>query len=135
MNQSQPNSGVSINAKSISINRSQITGGEKSQTNQNMTINNDKTLFETAKDIQTLLDYFEEENFTFTEAEQKVEAAKINNPDILDAEIVTEAIKATPTLKERLQAAGEAVYIETLKMFLPPIGIAIEAVKAFKNPE
>ena len=94
-----------------------------------------KNLAEVAAEIQDLLNYFQEHDPTITEAQQIVKTATQRQPELQDATIVEAAIKTTPTLKQRLKAAGEAAYVETVKMLLPPLGVAIEAVKAWQNPE
>ncbi len=93
-----------------------------------------KNLTEVATKIEKLLDYFEQNDPSITQAQQIVKTATEEQPEILDAEIVKEAIKATPTLRQRIGAAGTAAYIETVKTLLPPFGIAYEAYMAFKNP-
>ncbi len=92
-------------------------------------------LTEVATKIEQLLDYFEQNDPSITQAQQIVKTATEEQPEILDAEIVKEAINSSPTLKQRLGAASVAAYIETVKMLLPPFGIAYEAYKAYRNPE
>ena len=93
-----------------------------------------KNLTEVATKIEKLLDYFEHNDPSITQAQQIVKTATEEQPEILDAEIIEEAIKSIPTLRQRIGAAGTAAYIETVKMLLPPFGIAYEAYQAFKNP-
>ncbi len=94
-----------------------------------------KNLAEVAAEIQDLLNYFEQNNPTIIEAQRMVKTATERQPELKNAKMIEEAIEATPTLKQRLRAAGEAAYVETVKMLLPPVGVAIEAVKAWNNPE
>lgn len=94
-----------------------------------------QTLTNVATEIVKLLDYFEHNNPSINEAQQVVKNVTEEQPEILDAEIVEEAINSSPTLKQRLGAAGTAAYIETVKILLPPFGVAYEAYKAFRNPE
>jgi len=89
-----------------------------------------------AQVLQELLDYFEQNpELKLTEAQAKIKTIKAETPEIMDAEIVESSIESNPPLKERIRAAGEASFIETIKVLLPPVGIAIEAIKAFKNPQ
>ncbi len=94
-----------------------------------------KNLAEVAAKIQDLLNYFEQNNPTIIEAQRMVKTATERQPELKNAKVIEEAIEATPTLKQRLSAAGSAAYVETVKMLLPPVGVAIEAVKAWNNPE
>ena len=94
-----------------------------------------KNLAEVAAEIQDLLNYFEQNNPTIIEAQRMVKTATERQPELKNAKVIEEAIEATPTLKQRLRAAGSAAYVETVKMLLPPVGVAIEAVKAWNNPE
>ncbi len=94
-----------------------------------------KKLAEVAAEIQNLLNYFEQNNPTIIEAQQMVKTATERQPELKNAKIIEEAIQATPTLKQRLRAAGEAAYVETVKMLFPPVGVAIEAFTAWNNPE
>ena len=104
--------------------------------NQNIyTSKIEANLTEVAGSLEKLLDYFEQNDPPTTKAQQVVKIATENQPEILDAEIVQEAINSSPTLRERIGAAGTAGYIEIVKMLVPPVGVAIEAYKAFRNPE
>lgn len=94
-----------------------------------------KNLAEIAAEIQGLLNYFQEHNPTITEAQQIVKTATQRQPELQDATIIEAAIKANSPLKDRLSAASTAACIETVKILLPPVGVAIEAVKAWNNPE
>ena len=94
-----------------------------------------KNLAEVAANLEDLLNYFEQNNPTITEAKEVVKTFTERQPELMDAEIIEGAILATPTLKQRLRAAGEAACVETVKMFLPAVSVAIEAVKAWNNPE
>lgn len=93
------------------------------------------SITEVATEIVKLLDYFEQHDPSITQAQQIVNTATENQPEILDAEIIEEAINSSPTLRQRIGAAGTAAYIETVKVLLPPFGVAYEAYQAFKNPE
>ncbi|MDJ0620900.1 MAG: hypothetical protein QNJ63_29885 [Calothrix sp. MO_192.B10] len=86
-----------------------------------------------AKDLEALLDYFEQHNPSKNEAKEKIEVAIQHNPDLIDAEIMKEAVTEVPTFKQRLRKACEAAYIETIKVLLPPIAPIIEGIKAFKS--
>jgi len=88
-----------------------------------------------AAEIQQLLDQLEQTNQTTTEAQLIVDQAVERQPLLQNSQIVEQAIKNTPPLKVRLRSAGKAAYLETVKVLLPPVGIAIEAVKAWKEPE
>lgn len=94
-----------------------------------------ETLTAVATEIDKLLDYFEQNDPSLSQAQQIIKIATQEQPEILDAEIIEEAIKSSPTLRQRTGAAGVAAYIETVKLLLPPLGIAIEAYKAYRNPE
>ncbi|MEM7580325.1 MAG: hypothetical protein AAF316_10840, partial [Cyanobacteria bacterium P01_A01_bin.80] len=94
-----------------------------------------QSITEVATEIVKLLDYFEQNDPSITEAQQIVKTSTENQPEILDAEIVQEAINSSHTLRQRIGAAGTAAYIETVKVLLPPFGVAYEAYKAFRNPE
>lgn len=89
---------------------------------------------EVAAKIEKLLDYFEQNDPSISQAQQIVKTATEEQPEILDAEIVEEAIRSSPTLRQRIEAAGTAAYVETIKLLLPPFSIAYEGYKAFKNP-
>lgn len=93
-----------------------------------------QSLTEVATEIVKLLDYFEQNDPSITQAQKIIKTATENQPEILDAEIIEEAINSSTTLKQRLGAAGTAAYIETVKMLLPPFGVAYEAYQAFRNP-
>ncbi len=67
-------------------------------------------------------------------AYQEVGIAIDNCPELENSEVIEATIVQNPTLKQRLLSASIATTIETIKMFLPPVGIAIEAVKAYQNP-
>lgn len=88
-----------------------------------------------AAKIEDLLNYFQEHEPTITEAKQIVKTAIEHQPELEDANIIEAAIENSPTLKQRLKAAGEAAYVETVKILLPPLGVAIEAVKGWQNPK
>ena len=94
-----------------------------------------ETIKKVSTGIEKLLDYFEHNDPPITKAQQIVKTATEEQPEILDAEIIEEAINSSPSLRQRIGAAGTAAYIETVKMLLPPFGIAYEAYKAFKSPE
>jgi HEAT repeat protein len=94
-----------------------------------------QNLAEVAGEIQQLLDQLEQTNQTTTEAQLIVDQAVERQPLLQNSQIVEQAIKNTPPLKVRLRSAGKAAYLETVKVLLPPVGIAIEAVKAWKEPE
>ena len=103
--------------------------------NQNIYASEQKQTFtEVATEIVNLLDYFEQNDPSINQAKQRVKSITENQPEILDAEIVKEAINSSPTLKQRVEAAGVAAYIETVKMLLPPLCIAIETFKGDQNP-
>lgn len=91
---------------------------------------------EIIKVLEDSLDFFEQNpNISIPEAQQKVKTIQKSNPEILNAEIVEATIKSHYPLQQRLRAAGEAAYLETVKLVLPPVGIAIEAIKAWNNPD
>ncbi len=139
-NKDNSNTSYEINAPVGSVGnegtQSNVAGvvkGDQIETQNNYA--NQETFTKVATEIENLLDYFEQNDPPITQAQQIVKTATDNQPLILDAEIIGEAINSSPTLKQRLGAAGAAAYIETVKMLLPPFGIAYEAYKAFKNPE
>ena len=86
------------------------------------------------EEINQLLTYFAN-NPPVNEAIAEANAIKERQPQIEEQEIVVEAIESNPTLKQRIHSAGKALYLETIKAFLPAVGVAIETVNAFKNPE
>lgn len=94
-----------------------------------------KTIAVVAKEVQDLLTYFEQNNPPVIEAMQTVKAFTERQPELNNAKTIEAAIKATPTLKQRLHSAGKATYLETVKALLPPVGVAIEAIKAWNNPD
>lgn len=88
-----------------------------------------------ANKIDKLLNYFEQDDLPASQVQQIIKSATKEQPEILNAEIVEQAIKTSPTLRQRIGAAGLTASMETIKMLLPPLGIAIEAVKAYRNSE
>ncbi len=123
----------------VGVNEGDIKGNAKigGVINEGVSLQSPEKTAEIATILQNLLDYFETENpptnFNFPEAQKQVKTLIENNPEILEGEIVKEVVENTPNLKQRIGKAGEAAYLETLKMIFPPINIAIEAVKAFKE--
>jgi hypothetical protein len=95
----------------------------------------EQNLAEAAAEIQQLLDQLEQTNPTETEVQLIVNQAIERQPMLQDPQVIQQAIKSTPTLKQRLRSAGKAAYFETVKVLLPPLGVAIEAINAWKNPE
>ncbi len=88
--------------------------------------------------LEKLLDLCEQnQNLSEDEKKQKIEEIKENNADIreMNAEIVKDTIKSNDSLKQRLKSAGTVAYLETIKTLLPPVGIVIEAIKAWNQPE
>ena len=94
-----------------------------------------QSLTEIAQEITDLLTYFENNNPSISEAMTEVNAIKQRQPQIEDQEIIVEAIESSPTLKQRIHSAGKTLYLETVKALLPAVGVAIETVNAWKNPE
>jgi HEAT repeat protein len=94
-----------------------------------------QNLAEVAAEIQQLLDQLERNNPTTTEAELIVNQAIERQPMLKEPQVIEQVIQSTPILKKRLRSAGKAAYIETVKVFLPPLGVAIEAINAWNNPE
>ena len=94
-----------------------------------------QNLAEVAAEIQQLLDQLERNNPTTTEAQLIVNQAIERQPMLKELQVIEQVIKSTPTLKKRLRSAGKAAYLETVKVFLPPLGVAIEAINAWNNPE
>ena len=92
-----------------------------------------KELTETGAELEALLNYFQKKQSNI-EGRNRVKMATQNHPSLNNAQVIQSAIETNPPLQQRIRAAGEAAYIETVKMLLPPVGIAIEAFKAFKNP-
>jgi internalin A len=87
-----------------------------------------------AQELTRLLDYFEQNNLSITEAVQRVNVAKETYPELNNTQIIEATIVNQPTLKQRILSASKAASIETMKALLPPVGIAIEAIKAYQNP-
>ena len=94
-----------------------------------------QNLAKAAKEIQQLLDQLEQNHPTPTEAKLIVERSLQRQPMLNDAQAIQQVIDTTPSLKQRLHSAGITAYIETVKTLLPPLAIAIETYKAWKNPE
>lgn len=94
-------------------------------------------LAEIASEIEKLLDYFKgHQNPNITdEAREIVKTAVERQPGLQNIRIVEAAVVTSPTVKQRLMAAGQAAYVETVKILLPPLGVVIEAGKAWQNPE
>ena len=90
-----------------------------------------KNLEEIAQEIEKLIDYLAK-NPPINEAVSAINTAKKRQPKIDNAEIVTEAIQAQPTLRKRIEATEQTGYIETLKLLLPTVGKAIEDFKVAK---
>ena len=111
----------------VNVNDNAIVAGVVKQ-------NDSKTLTEIAQEITDLLNYFEQNNPPISVAMQRVNTAKENQPELNDPNIIEVAIKNNPTLQQRLLAASSAASLETIKVLLPPVGVAIEAIKAYKNP-
>ncbi len=88
-----------------------------------------KNLEEIAQEIEKLIDYLAK-NPPINEAVSAINTAKKRQPQIDNAEIVTEAIQAQPTLRKCIEATEQTAYIETLKVLLPKVGKAIEDFKA-----
>ena len=102
--------------------------------NIDMRQNEQRNLADIAQEILDLFDFFERTTTTHSEAEEKVKLAIKEQPRLNDAKQIKDAINASPTLKQRLLAASSAASIETVKVLLPPFGVAIEAIKAYQNP-
>ncbi|HAC65979.1 MAG TPA: hypothetical protein DCF68_21215 [Cyanothece sp. UBA12306] len=83
--------------------------------------------------ITELINYLETNN-NITKIIEKINTIKTNQPQLNNAEIIEVAIQNNPTLKQRLLSASSTTIIETIKAFLPPVGVAIEAIKAYNNP-
>lgn len=100
----------------------------------NMGAQQQPKLADVAQEISDLFDFFERRNGTDSEAMEKVKLALDRYPSLNDVKQTEAAISASPTLQQRLLAAGSAASIETVKVLLPPLGVAIEAIKAYRNP-
>ena len=119
-----------------------IVGGIQSpiEVNENATVAGlinkyeQKKLIEIAQELTDLFNYFEQNNPPVSDAIEIINVAKNKYPELNDPKIIEAAIHNNPSLKQRLLAGGKAAYIETIKVLSPPIGIAIEAFKAFNNP-
>jgi HEAT repeat protein len=111
------------------------SGGRLQAIQHNYASEQKQNLAEVAEEIQQLLDQLEQVNQTATEAQLIVNQAVERQPLLQDSQVVEQAIKNTPSLKVRLRSAGKAAYLETVKVLLPAVGVAIEAIKAWKEPE
>ena len=72
-----------------------------------------------------------------SDVQKIVKESKNKYPELDDLsadKFIESSIQNNPSLKQRLLAAGKATFIETIKIFFPVVGIAIESVKAYKNP-
>ena len=97
--------------------------------------NNDPDLTKISQKITELVNYFEQnQNAPYPEVIQQIKLVQESCPDITNSERVKSAIQNNPTLENRLLAASSAALIETIKVLLPPVGVAIEAIKAYRNP-
>ena len=109
-------------------------GVNDSVINIDMRRNEQRNLADIAQEIFDLFNFFERTTITHSEAIEKVELAIKEQPSLNDAKLIEAAINDNPTLKQRLLAASSAASIETVKVLLPPLGVAIEAIKAYQNP-
>jgi hypothetical protein len=109
-------------------------GVNDSVINIDMRPNEQRNLADIAQEIFDLFNFFERTTITHSEAIEKVELAIKEQPSLNDAKLIEAAINDNPTLKQRLLAASSAASIETVKVLLPPLGVAIEAIKAYQNP-
>lgn len=93
-------------------------------------------LEEIAEKLTELCQYFEENNYNppLADAMEFVNNAKDICPELKNEKMIEVAIATNPTLKERLMASGSSAFQEMIKVLLPPVGIAIEAIKAYNNP-
>ncbi len=92
-------------------------------------------LTEVSQYITNLINYLETNNhLPFPDVIAKINTVKTNQPQLNNPEIIEIAIENNPTLKQRLLSASNATIIETIKALLPPVGVAIEAIKAYNNP-
>jgi len=94
-----------------------------------------QTIAEVAAEIEQLLDQVERNNPITTEAQLIVNQAIARQPQLKDSQVIEQAIKSSPSLQQRLRSAAKAAYLETVKVLLPPVGVAIEGWKAWNNPE
>lgn len=94
-----------------------------------------ENIAEVEKLLQKLLEQIEQTKPTPIEAQLIVEQAVEKHPVLKDGQIIEQAIKRYPPLKVRLQRVVTAAGIETVKVLFAPAGIAIEAIRAWTQPE
>jgi hypothetical protein len=102
--------------------------------NIDMSQNEQQNLADIAQKIIDLFNFFESTNATDSTARKKVKIAIKEQPSLNNTKLIEVAINASPTLKKRLLAASSAASIETVKVLIPPLGVAIEAIKAYHDP-
>ncbi|MBX9257058.1 HEAT repeat domain-containing protein [Desmonostoc muscorum CCALA 125] len=100
--------------------------------NNNSTIQN---IAEVEKLLQQLLEQIEQTKPTPIKAQLIIDQAVEKHPVLKDGQMIEQAIKHYPPLKIRLQRVMTAVGIETVKIIFAPAGIAIEAIRAWTQPE
>ncbi len=89
-----------------------------------------QTVANEEKKLLYLIERFEQDKLSDTQTKQKVQTFTDNQPEILDVEIIQQAVTSNPTLRERLIAASKAGFLEALKTAFPPFSIAYEVLKA-----
>ncbi|BAZ24159.1 HEAT domain protein repeat-containing protein [Kalymmatonema gypsitolerans NIES-4073] len=90
---------------------------------------------EIEKVLQQLLEKIEQKKPKPIDAQPIVAQAVDNHPILKDRQVIEQAITSNSTLKIRLQKAVTAAGIETVKVIFAPAGIAIEAIRAWNEPE
>ncbi|WP_138502658.1 HEAT repeat domain-containing protein [Nostoc sp. PA-18-2419] len=125
----QMNFNAPITGSSVAGN---VEGNSIGTHNKNVTIQN---IAEVEKLLQQLLEQIEQTKPTPIEAQVIVDQAVEKHPVLKDRQIIEQAIKHYPPLKIRLQRVVTAVGIEIVKIIFAPAGIAIEAIRAWNQPE
>ncbi len=89
-----------------------------------------------AHEITNLLAMFEGQGAGISDKEHDSSFIKLalgQYPQLNNSSLIQASIVSDPTLKQRVLAATSAATLETIKAFLPPLAIAIEAIKAFQG--
>jgi hypothetical protein len=87
-------------------------------------------------EILSLLSMFEGQGADIYDKEHNssfIKLALSKYPQLNNSSLIQASIVSDPSLKQRVLAATSAATLETIKAFLPPLAIAIEAIKAFQG--
>jgi len=113
-----------------------VTGniqGDNIGAQNNYPLTQDITKLETV--LQQLLEKIEQTKPTVIDAQLIVAQAVDSHPILKDRQAIEKAIESYPNLKVRLRKVITAAGIETVKVLFAPAGIAIEAIRAWNQPE